>query len=347
MDDMGMSPLEALKQSLQQAKSDGARQKILARIKAMLSSQYDSFLNQNESDLKQMEKRVQSLRTQLERRKKAKGQLLTLELQRIANEATGLVWPEEQQPEYGMGGMGGGLSSRGAMGGFGMDASYDSFDGNVRSGNVAATEDTVVDEEDETTIAMNQLGKIALATLNFESPNQHFPKNITDKDGNLLLSWRVAILKYLPDEADRELYKKFKLDEPWNSKHNIKLLNEMPDVFKNPQHDSSTETVYLGFEGKGTMFEPGNQIGFGSITDGSSNTMLVARMNNLAAIEWTKPADIPFKVGTPVTQMAEIDGNIQFTFCDGSVQKIAVNKLDTKTIETLIQKNDGNVVNIK
>ena len=48
--------------------------------------------------------------------------------------------------------------------------------------------------------------------------------------GKPLLSWRVHLLPFL---EENELYEQFKLDEPWDSPHNIKLLDQMPaDVQK-------------------------------------------------------------------------------------------------------------------
>ena len=43
------------------------------------------------------------------------------------------------------------------------------------------------------------------------------PQAIVGKEGQPLLSWRVAVLPFL---AQRELYARFRLDEPWNSPHN-------------------------------------------------------------------------------------------------------------------------------
>ena len=42
------------------------------------------------------------------------------------------------------------------------------------------------------------------------------------------LTWRVAIL---PDLGQKALYDKFHLDEPWDSEHNLTLLDQMPDVY--------------------------------------------------------------------------------------------------------------------
>ena len=53
-------------------------------------------------------------------------------------------------------------------------------------------------------------------------------------NGRPLLSWRVAILAYLDDPAANDLYKQFKLDEPWDSPHNYALLSKMPDIYRSP-----------------------------------------------------------------------------------------------------------------
>lgn len=57
-----------------------------------------------------------------------------------------------------------------------------------------------------------------------------FPlREILSEQGESLLSWRVALLPYLGYES---LYKKFHLNEPWDSPHNIKLLEEMPSIYR-------------------------------------------------------------------------------------------------------------------
>ncbi|QEG22538.1 DUF1559 family PulG-like putative transporter [Mariniblastus fucicola] len=369
MGGMGMgyepSPLDKLKQSLKRAKTEGARQSALTKIEAILSSQYDAFLIRNESELQEMEGRVRKLRAQLERRKKAKSQLLDLELQRIANEASGLVWPEQPPASMGMGGMGmggmgidgmgaGGMGMMGGMpampgmgeasgGGSGME-SFDDSHGD-ESELPAEDEDGSFEDSDKvSTDIMNQLRQIILAIHNFDSANRHLPKNITDEEGKPLLSWRVAILQFM-DEPERKLYKRFKLDERWNSPHNIKLLEEMPDVYKCPILDSNTKTAYLGFQGDGTIFEPGKKLSFSDITDGTSNTLCVAQVNQFAAVEWTKPADVKFDPGTG-TQLAVVDGTVTFGLVDGSVRKIAAKKLTASVRTSLIQRNDGQIVDL-
>ena len=61
---------------------------------------------------------------------------------------------------------------------------------------------------------VNNIKQIMLAMHNYHSANNSFPRDITDKNGKPLLSWRVAILPYVEQGV---LFDKFKLDEPWDS----------------------------------------------------------------------------------------------------------------------------------
>jgi len=95
--------------------------------------------------------------------------------------------------------------------------------------------------------------------LNFDPKvkrkNQPLPAHaIYSKDGKTpLLSWRVEILRQLGHEA---LYKEFKLDEPWDSEHNKKLIGKMPKVYAGPgaaeQITKDGKTYYQVFTGEMT-----------------------------------------------------------------------------------------------
>jgi hypothetical protein len=96
------------------------------------------------------------------------------------------------------------------------------------------------------------LGQLALACLMENDVRGHMARNIRDKSGQPLLSWRVAILPYLEEQS---LYSQFKLDEPWDSPHNRPLLQKMPRIFRAPRYqnpaDKLTVTHYRGFGGDG------------------------------------------------------------------------------------------------
>ncbi len=106
---------------------------------------------------------------------------------------------------------------------------------------------------------VGNLKRIGLALHNYVSAEGHFPPAaITGKDGKPLLSWRVAILPYLVDYDGRprdNLFKAFRLDEPWDGPHNKALLERMPAVFASSAGGSGQPftTAYRGFvcpEGK-------------------------------------------------------------------------------------------------
>lgn len=196
----------------------------------------------------------------------------------------------------------------------------------------------------EKTHSANNLKELALAMHNYADTHHHLPPAaIYSKDGKPLLSWRVAILPYIEQD---HLYRQFKLDEPWDSDHNKKLLLEkMPKVFapvRGAKQDSHV-TYYQVFTGSGTIFEGTKGIKFADITDGTSNTILIAEAGD--AVPWTKPADLPYAADKPLPKLGGLfaDG-FNVAFADGSTLFIR-KKFDEETLRLAITRNDGKEVN--
>lgn len=162
----------------------------------------------------------------------------------------------------------------------------------------------------------NNIKQILLAMLNYEAAYKRLPpRAITDADGNPLLSWRVTILPFIEENA---LYNEFHLDEPWDSEHNIKLLDRMPAIYHHPSHPPSKNmSSYLAPYGKGIgLTEKG--LRFRDITDGTSNTIAVVEVAAGKGVPWTKPDDLDVE-STPVEDwMAPLGANVGFF--DGSVR---------------------------
>ena len=187
---------------------------------------------------------------------------------------------------------------------------------------------------------------MALAFHNYHDAFGHFPPQaITDSDGKPLLSWRVAILPFLEQQA---LYNEFKLDEPWDSPHNRPLAEKMPAVFACPSHPAQaggSETNYQGFVGKGTLLGDGTKgTEMRQITDGLSNTLMVVEGPD--AVVWTQPEDIPFDPESPAARMGNSyhSGGFNVAFGDGSVRFIR-NSVDITTFQRLGNGRDGLVIN--
>ncbi|MFN6052013.1 MAG: DUF1559 domain-containing protein, partial [Planctomycetia bacterium] len=114
----------------------------------------------------------------------------------------------------------------------------------------------------------NNLKMIGLAMHNYDATYNGFPPvAISDKKtGKPLLSWRVALLPYLDED---NLYRQFKLDEPWDSEHNIKLAAKMPKVYTHPTKNKpgDNKTHYRVFYGNGAVFDMNKPCSFRDITD--------------------------------------------------------------------------------
>ncbi len=183
---------------------------------------------------------------------------------------------------------------------------------------------------------MNNMKQICLAMLNYEATFQSFPPAAIVKDGKPLLSWRVAILPFVEQDA---LYKQFHLDETWDSPHNLEVAKKMPSIFQSPDSPSEGKTRVMLFTGKGAAFDGGKKIRVADITDGSSMTILCVEAGPDKAVPWTKPEDLPFDPEKPLAALGKISpkGFIAAYF-DGHVDHL---KVDDKTLKALITPDGG------
>jgi len=189
----------------------------------------------------------------------------------------------------------------------------------------------------------NHLKVIGLAMHNYHDINGALPSNLMTKDGKPGLSWRVAILPFLEQD---ELYKQFKLDEPWDSEHNLKLADSMPKFFVPVRgRAEKNQTFYQMFAGKDTMLNPsGTGIRFADITDGLSNTFMVVEAEK--PVTWTKPDDLPFD-GKEVPRLGGMfDGEFNALFGDGAVRRLPKG-MDADVLKLLIDRHDGQAIDLE
>ena len=192
--------------------------------------------------------------------------------------------------------------------------------------------------------SQNNLKQLAIAVHNYEATYGHLPHDITDKNGKPILSWRVAILPFIEQD---NVYKKFKLDEPWDSPNNKPLSDLAIKVFMSPQAKPITApgmTHYKAFAGPGTVFEPGKLLKLTDIPDGTSNTILFVEAGE--PIPWAKPGDIPFDPKKPLPKLAlpGVPDLVNVAMCDGSVRTMKVSGLTDKKLKALITRDDGEII---
>jgi hypothetical protein len=196
-------------------------------------------------------------------------------------------------------------------------------------------------DEQNRTESTNNLKKIGQAVIDFADNHMgQLPGDLVDKKGKAILSWRVVLLSFL---EQGKLSKEFKLDEPWDSRHNLKLLGKMPQVFRSPRVTLKHKgyTVYQVFTGGETVFQAGKGFRFpASIPDGTSNTILAVEAT--AAVPWTKPADIPFDSRNAFPDFGKAYGQTpQCVLFDGSTRTLDLRKLTRQTLKHAVMPADG------
>lgn len=194
-------------------------------------------------------------------------------------------------------------------------------------------------------VSMNNMKQIALAMHNYESAYKRFPARASrSPDGKPLLSWRVALLPYL---EENDLYRRFRLDEPWDSPHNLELIELMPDLYRNPSADTPPGwTSYLAPSGQGGIFHGDEGTRFSQITDGMSNTLLVLEVNPEAGTWWTAPDDLEFDLDNPMEGLgAAHPGGFLAAMADGSVRFLA-SSIDPEVLRALLTMAGGEWVRI-
>jgi hypothetical protein len=183
------------------------------------------------------------------------------------------------------------------------------------------------------------LQEIGLAVHKYSDNTGWLPDDVTDKTGKPLLSWRVAILSQLDK---RPLYQEFRLDEPWDSKHNKPLLAKMPDVFRSPRVTlkSKSNTVYQAFHGPDAVFGRKRALKLGNVTDGTSNTILAVETS--VGVPWTRPGGLPFDRNKELPAFGKAYSKRPLAvLMDGDARVLDLNKIKPETLKNAIDPADG------
>ncbi|MBM3982750.1 MAG: DUF1559 domain-containing protein [Planctomycetes bacterium] len=197
----------------------------------------------------------------------------------------------------------------------------------------------------------NNLKQLSIAIHSYHDANGVMPSDILDKNGKPILSWRVAILPYIEQD---NVYKQFKLDEPWDSDNNKQWSQVKIKTFMSPSEGTWVHkddapwgyTNYRGISGPGTVFDPKGKIKIADITDGLSNTVMV--IETAQGVPWAKPGDFPFdpKKDLPKIEAPGKKNVFQALMGDGSVRAISTTTPE-KTLKALFTRNGGEEIDDK
>lgn len=199
----------------------------------------------------------------------------------------------------------------------------------------------------QSTLTLNHMKQIALALHLYNSDEGELPVGESEKvkyaDGKPLLSWRVHILPYLEEQ---ELYDQFHLDEPWDSEHNLTLLDQMPEVLSSPTKElKAGHTAFVAPSAEGALLLGSEAVTFGDIGDGSSYTVMFVEVGAEQSVPWTKPGGVAVNPDDVEASLGGGEGPIAVGLADGAVLPIPAG-FDNQSWLNLINTNDGNAVEL-
>jgi type II secretory pathway pseudopilin PulG len=187
----------------------------------------------------------------------------------------------------------------------------------------------------------NNMKQLMLAFHNYYDVYKHFPARANyDNNGKPLLSWRVHILPFIDQQA---LYRRFKLNEPWDSPHNKQLIRLMPITYANPNLPAGSVTNYLAVIGADSVVSA-TGVKMRQITDGTSNTAVLVEVDVNRAVPWSKPVDHEIEAKDPKAGLGSLrPGGFHMAMADGSVRFVRIS-VDPKYIQAVVTKSGREVV---
>lgn len=196
----------------------------------------------------------------------------------------------------------------------------------------------------------SNLQRIALAFLNYHDLHNTFPPAyITDEGGKRMHSWRALLLSVMPEPEIQKTFRSYDYNQPWDSPANQAVVANMPDVYRNPFTQGSTQaTSYMVITGPSTLFEGDKTKSFRDVTDGTSNTVLVVEVAN-SQTQWTEPRDLDinsmprdFDASNHQECISGLLANgAMVATVDGSVHYLDQD-LAAETLQNLLLRDDGN-----
>lgn len=190
--------------------------------------------------------------------------------------------------------------------------------------------------------SMNNMKQMMLALHNYAAVHKGFPPAvIVDPESGVKRSWRVEILPYV---EQAQLYDRYKKNEPWDSESNLKVLDEMPQVFALPGAEGTNETPYQAIvseDGALTPKEDGGNRKFRDFTDGMSNTVVLVETKPF--VPWTKPDDVGDVMAVTKVSLRPGESGFLAAIADGSVRFFS-SSIDANVWKALLTKSGGEVV---
>lgn len=158
---------------------------------------------------------------------------------------------------------------------------------------------------------------------------------------------RQSVVNLLPFLVQQALYDQFHLDEPWDSPHNIKLLEKIPYTYQSREF-ADLKPGYTCVElplcdGSFWSGEKEGLLGLQDITDGTSNTIAVVAAPRDKAVPWTKPEDLTVDTDDPVASLFGDRPTMLRVLFDGSVRTMERSRVTPESLLAHLTHQGGEV----
>lgn len=127
--DQGSEATQIAQRYAKSEKEDEKRE-LRRKMEDTLNKQFDQHMEQQQKELKELEKQIEHLKATLRKRQDAKDTIVKRRIEQLINEAEGLGWTSPNTPRGGFGGAGG----RGGLGGGFPGGGGGGFGGGSRGG---------------------------------------------------------------------------------------------------------------------------------------------------------------------------------------------------------------------
>ena len=144
----------------------------------------------------------------------------------------------------------------------------------------------------------NNLRRIGLAMRAYSLKYGSYPPAyVADQQGRPTISWRVLLLPHMGEPEAAEAYKNIRLDEPWNSPHNLAATaNKTVERFFHcpTAANPAGETSYVMVVGPDTISNGPRSKRPGDIKGSPAGTIMVVEIRG-SGIHWAEPRDLDLK----------------------------------------------------
>lgn len=186
-----------------------------------------------------------------------------------------------------------------------------------------------------------QLRQTALAIHNYESAYGKLPPHsIDDNNGKPLLSGRVTLLPFIGQDA---IYNSLKLDEPWNSTHNLPFSQIAVPVFGLDATNNNLATVRFPVYPNSIWDADGGR-NFRDVTDGLSNTVVAFHAPPGESIEWSDPAPWTLSRTDPMADVFGTRDEVLAVMLDGSTRVLKKSDMTNEKLKALLTISGGEVI---